>query len=122
MPSSGRQRSEYRLERALCDAVKASGGECVKLPAAFHVGIPDRLVLLPGFAGFAELKKDPTSKVTKRQLWWERRLRALDLPYIRSHDLDEILAWCGLLPLEQAIGAGVDLDQLPPDRAADRGE
>jgi len=95
MASSG-ARDECRLERDFRLAVEAAGGACVKLDPRSRRGIPDRLVLLPNFIGLAELKKDPKAKVSKLQIRWGERLEAMGLPYIRSYDLDELLAWCGL--------------------------
>ena len=54
----GDTRSEHSLERALCRAVQECGGLCLKMPADLYLGIPDRLVLLPGGRGyFVELKR-----------------------------------------------------------------
>jgi len=48
---------EASLERKLLLAVKKAGGLCIKLPAAWYRGIPDRMILLPGGRiFFVELK------------------------------------------------------------------
>lgn len=49
---------EKTIEKRLVDVVSRVGGLCLKLPAAQYVGIPDRLVLLPGgILAFVELKR-----------------------------------------------------------------
>ena len=56
--------NEKLLERKLREAVKRMGGVALKLYSAYHTGLPDRLVLMPGGrASFVELKttgKKPT--------------------------------------------------------------
>lgn len=49
--------SEKLIERKLSLAVKNIGGWSVKIPGGFVIGMPDRLILLPGGkALFIELK------------------------------------------------------------------
>lgn len=51
--------SESLIERRLKRAVKEVKGRCIKLPALWYRGIPDRLILLPGGrVWFIELKKE----------------------------------------------------------------
>lgn len=48
---------EKTLEKYLCQKVKSLGGMCIKLTG--EVGIPDRLVILPGGRYiFVELKRE----------------------------------------------------------------
>lgn len=69
--------SEASIERALVEAVKSAGGWCLKLPAVFESGIPDRLCLFPrGRVVFVELKA-PGKKPRKLQEVMHSRLRAL---------------------------------------------
>lgn len=50
---------ESDLEKKLRKAVERAGGFCLKLPAMWYRGIPDRLILLPGGrAIFIELKTE----------------------------------------------------------------
>lgn len=49
--------NEKLLERKLREAVRRMGGTALKLYSAYHTGLPDRLVLMPGGrASFVELK------------------------------------------------------------------
>lgn len=53
-------------------AIKKAGGLCIKLPPHLYIGIPDRLVLLPGARVFfvelkrRDLKKGRTSVAQER--------------------------------------------------------
>ena len=48
---------EGKIEKALCDRIKALGGEVRKVQWIGRRGAPDRLVLLPGYHPFVELKR-----------------------------------------------------------------
>lgn len=50
---------ESQIERRLTQGVKAMGGKAYKFTSPGNVGVPDRIVLLPGgVILFAELKAD----------------------------------------------------------------
>jgi hypothetical protein len=62
---------EASIETYLRERVKAAGGLCIKLNPAGYVGIPDRLVLLPGgVVVFVEVKKPRNARVARLQEWW----------------------------------------------------
>ena len=66
---------EESVETRLRKAVKARGGLCVKLNPVGVVGIPDRLVLLPGgVVAFVECKKPKNGRVARLQFWWRDKL------------------------------------------------
>jgi hypothetical protein len=68
---------ERDLERRLSQEVKKAGGFCIKLPANWYRGIPDRLILLPGArVVFVELKTD-RGVVSAPQSRWVKALRGL---------------------------------------------
>ena len=69
---------EADVEEALRLGVEALGGLCLKLNPLWYIGIPDRLVLLPGGRViFVELKK-PDGKLHGKQCkWWPRTLKRL---------------------------------------------
>lgn len=69
--------SEKAVERKLVELVKANKGLCIKLLCDNFIGLPDRLVLLPGGKiAFVELKT--TGKKPRRiQVIVHERLRAL---------------------------------------------
>lgn len=56
--------NEKLIEKKLREEVKSLGGIALKLYSAYHTGLPDRLILMPGGrASFAEIKttgKKPT--------------------------------------------------------------
>lgn len=67
---------EQTVEMALKRAVKAAGGLCWKWVAPGMVGVPDRIVLLPGKpAMFVELKA-PGRKPSELQLKRHEELRS----------------------------------------------
>lgn len=62
---------EAPVETHLRDEVKAIGGRAVKLNPLGWVGIPDRLVILPGgVLAFIELKRPKNGRVAKAQSTW----------------------------------------------------
>ena len=66
---------EESIEGYLRVRVKDADGLCIKLSPAGYVGIPDRLVILPGgWIALAELKKPRGGQIGKLQYWWRRRL------------------------------------------------
>lgn len=69
---------EASVETYLRDQVKAAGGLCVKLNPTGYVGIPDRLVVLPGgWIAFCEVKKPKGGVISRLQLWWRDELDRL---------------------------------------------
>jgi hypothetical protein len=80
---------ERSIESYLRSRVRDAGGMCVKLNPAGYVGIPDRLVLLPGgLVFFVEVKKPQGGVIAKAQTVWRGRLMALGLQhrYVFTHD------------------------------------
>tara|TARA_R110000823_G_scaffold307547_4_gene430673 strand:+ start:3170 stop:3445 length:276 start_codon:yes stop_codon:yes gene_type:complete len=60
---------EANIEKRLMKSVKAMGGRPIKLNPHWNIGIPDRMILLPGSRiYFIELKD--RSKVSKAQKIW----------------------------------------------------
>lgn len=69
---------EATVEDALYGGVEALGGLCIKLNPLWNIGIPDRLVLLPGGRViFVELKKPDGRLHGKQRKWWPRTLARL---------------------------------------------
>ena len=58
---------ERDIEKALVKRIKALGGLCEKFVSPSNIGVPDRLVTLPGKILFVELKS-PGKKPTAKQL------------------------------------------------------
>lgn len=69
---------ETGVERHLYNRVRALGGWSIKLFPIVMVGLPDRLVLLPGaLVYFIELKQHAGSRRRAAQVRWRERLRDL---------------------------------------------
>ena len=66
---------EISVEEHLREQVARAGGFCIKLPADLAAGIPDRLVILPNYVLFVELKRPFRGRVSETQKWWHDRLR-----------------------------------------------
>lgn len=82
---------EASVESYLRKRVKEAGGLCIKLNPAGNVGIPDRLVLLPGGEMiFVEVKKPRGAKVARLQCYWCDRLRALGFRSVFAFTRDEV--------------------------------
>ena len=58
---------ERDIEKALVKRIKTLGGRCEKFVSPSNIGVPDRLVTLPGKILFVELKA-PGKKPTEKQL------------------------------------------------------
>ena len=85
---------ESSIERALVNAVKIKGGKCYKLTG--YVGIPDRLVLLPGgIVKFVETKR-PGEEPRESQLASHAELRRLGFEVwtlANKEHIEEVLTW-----------------------------
>lgn len=88
---------EEKIEDYLKLGVESIGGLCLKFKPASAVGLPDRMVLLPGgVAAFVELKR-PRKEPTRVQHFWLGRLRDLgfNATWFSSHPAcDGFLEWC----------------------------
>jgi len=86
---------ETKVEGHLLVRAGAHGGFCLKLNSAWYVGIPDRLLLLPGGVVIFVETKTIGGEVSRKQAWWHRRLRALgfrvEVPWT-IEQVDEIYA------------------------------
>ena len=68
---------ESATEKLLRREVEERGGFCIKLDPAGYVGIPDRLVVLPGEVMLVEVKRGKGGKIAPLQHWWAERLTSL---------------------------------------------
>ena len=69
---------ESLVEKLLRSLVDKAGGLCIKLNPLGYVGIPDRIVLLPGgVLIFVECKKPKGGKIAPMQAWWRDKLIGL---------------------------------------------
>ena len=70
--------TEHDVEAYLKKRVEGLGGRCLKFPAVFEEGIPDRQVILPGGKiVFVELKRPKGGRLSKMQKYQHEKLRAL---------------------------------------------
>lgn len=91
---------ERRVEAALARRVKDLGGWAVKLLPSV-MGLPDRIVLLPGgTVVFVELKS-PTGKTAVHQDVVHERLRRLGFPVIVLSTLEAVDEWA-----DQVVATG----------------
>ena len=71
---------ERDIERALVGMVKRNGGLCLKWVCPGWVGVPDRMILLPGGRLiFVELKRPKGGHLREMQQWWSQKLQRLEL-------------------------------------------
>jgi hypothetical protein len=86
---------EESVETHLFRAVKAARGLCVKLSPLGAVGIPDRLVLLPGGrVAFVECKKPKNGRIARLQFWWRDKLIEMGFLHrfvLTKQDVDELM-------------------------------
>ena len=69
--------TEKQLEQKLVQAVKNNGGIAYKFVSPGHVGVPDRLIILPGNKiAFVEVKSPGKGKLSKLQEYELDRLFA----------------------------------------------
>ncbi len=82
---------ESSIETYLRNQVKAAGGLCIKLSPVGMVGIPDRLVLLPGGqVVFVECKKPRGAVVARLQVHWCDRLREMGFRSVFVYTKEEV--------------------------------
>jgi hypothetical protein len=86
---------EESVESHLFRAVKAARGLCVKLNPMGVVGIPDRLVLLPGGrVAFVECKKPKNGRIARLQFWWRDKLVDMGFMHrfvLTKQDVNELM-------------------------------
>lgn len=88
---------ERDVEQRLIRRVQGLGGECWKLAPLGVIGIPDRLVLLPGGrCAFAEIKA-PGEKPRKLQVFWLNRLRGLGFVAVCLDTIEAVEEFVGSL-------------------------
>lgn len=71
--------SEKKIEARLKVGIEKVGGMCLKFPATFFAGIPDRLIILPGGLVFFVEVKGEGLKLRPRQLFVAKKIEALGI-------------------------------------------
>lgn len=83
---------EGQVEKCFADEVKKAGGMTAKL-APTVVGIPDRIVVLPGRGtSFVELKA-VNGKLSPAQVVWIDRARRLGADVVVLYGVEEVREW-----------------------------
>ena len=80
---------EKDIEKALTRMVSRHGGLCLKWVCPGWLGVPDRIILLPGGRVlFVELKRSTNFHGSSMQIWWERKLKSLGLLHfwVKGHE------------------------------------
>ncbi len=83
---------EKDIESKLRKSVMALGGLCLKWVSPGYVGVPDRILLLPGGTIFFVELKAPGKKERKRQGYVQAVLRGLGFKVYSSVDSEEKIA------------------------------
>ena len=85
---------EKTVEQKLVQAVRAKGGVCWKFVSPSTVGVPDRVVILPGgHIGFVEVKA-PGEKPRPVQEVRINQLRGMGAVCLVLDDVSEVEAVC----------------------------
>lgn len=93
---------EKEIERKLVELVKRHGGLCLKWVCPGWLGVPDRIVLMPGGrVYFVELKRPKGGEISAMQQWWADKLRTLGFWVLFIHNEVEIGAFEILIRQEQ---------------------
>ena len=75
---------EKDIEAKLRKLVESRGGLCLKWVCPGWVGVPDRIVLLPGGRViFVETKRPKGGRLIPMQVWWQKKLTRLGF----QHDI-----------------------------------
>jgi hypothetical protein len=83
---------EKTIETKLRRGIEKLGGACIKIPATFFAGIPDRLCLLPGGRAFFVETKAQGLRPRPRQEYVRRQLEGLGFKVYLVNSLDGVTA------------------------------
>lgn len=72
-----KKESEKVVERTLREDVEKMKGLCIKLLTQFFIGLPDRLILLPGKIAFFVETKSTGDEPSDIQKWVHKKLKDL---------------------------------------------
>ncbi len=88
---------ERDIENYLRDEVASLGGVALKFTSPGYVGVPDRMVLLPGGKVFFVELKAPHGRLTERQIRTHAKFRELGFTVAVCYscaDVDALLKRC----------------------------
>jgi hypothetical protein len=98
--------SEKYIEAKLRLGIQSLGGLCIKVPATFFAGLPDRLCILPGGKVFFVETKAPGKKASPVQLAVARKITALGVSVhlVDSVEaVDELVSSYGFSNVEMSV-------------------
>lgn len=81
---------ESDVEQALVDRIHTIGGECMKFVSPGLVGVPDRIIILPGGEIHWVELKTWTGKLSPMQVQMHKRLKRLDQDVWVIRSVDQI--------------------------------
>lgn len=82
---------EKDIETKLRQMVERHGGKCLKWVCPGWVGVPDRIVLLPGGRVlFVETKRPNGGRIDPMQQIWKKWLKQLGFQHYFIHDEDAL--------------------------------
>jgi hypothetical protein len=84
--------TEKTIETKLRLGIESLGGLCIKIPATFFAGIPDRLCLLPGGRAFFVETKATGLKPRPRQEYVKKQLERLGFTVYVVNSLEGVTA------------------------------
>lgn len=82
--------SERDIERYLTTRVRRIGGECFKFTSPGRVGVPDRIVLLPGGEVYWVELKDWLGKLSPEQVRMHKILIDLNQEVLVIRSVDQV--------------------------------
>ena len=86
---------EKEVEQYLRRKVGNAGGRCLKFVSPGALGVPDRIVLLPGGRIlFAELKRPKNGRISGPQWYWQKILTGLGFRFVfvsTRAEVDELM-------------------------------
>lgn len=82
------ERSEKSIEAKFKKCVESTGARCLKFVSPGFVGVPDRIILLPGGTVFFAELKAPKKKERARQVYVQKILRELGFVVFSSVNTD----------------------------------
>lgn len=80
---------ERDIERRLRKGVEDLGGLCWKLTSPANRGVPDRLIIIPGYVMFVEVKA-PNGRLSALQEFVGEKLRELYQDWRVIYNLDDV--------------------------------
>ena len=96
---------EKDIETKLRQMVERHGGKCLKWVCPGWVGVPDRIVLLPGGRVlFVETKRPKGGRIDPMQQMWKKWLHRLGFQHYFIHDEEMLEAF--ELVIKDLLGGG----------------